>query len=304
MLLVNNFLVLFLCATLIACKVDQKNIKINSIININKDGKKIEQKQKEKNDKKSFPKYVLGDSYFIEGVEHIPVENYSYNENGLATFYGKELHNKKTINNEHNKVTELFGRHKTLPIPSVVKLTNLENGLSLIVKINDRHYDNKSIIQVSRKVAQLLRFYKSGIARVNVEILADPSKQLKIVTQSMNDPKFNETLQSAPTEIVTVSELDNSNEVIQNNEIFIEKPIELGFENVEKNELFIKIDDFNSYSEAKLEHDKLNQKYKTTIQNDNSNYSIIFGPMTNEEADNLFQFLLSKGYNNPLIIIK
>ena len=137
-----------------------------------------------------------------------------------------------------------------------------------------------------------------------MEILADPSKQLKIVTQSMNDPKFNETLQSAPTEIVTVSELDNSNEVIQNNEIFIEKPIELGFENVEKNELFIKIDDFNSYSEAKLEHDKLNQKYKTTIQNDNSNYSIIFGPMTNEEADNLFQFLLSKGYNNPLIIIK
>ena len=93
------------------------------------------------------------------------------------------MHKVKTINNDVNKVTELLGRHKTLPLPSIVKITNLENGFSLIIKINDRHEDNASIIQVSRKVAQLLRFYKNKNARVRVEILKDPSKQMKVVTR-------------------------------------------------------------------------------------------------------------------------
>ena len=62
-------------------------------------------------------------------------------------------------------------------------VTNLENGLSLVIKVNDRHQNNASIIEVSRKVAQLLGFYKAKITRVRVEIMADPSKQLKIVTR-------------------------------------------------------------------------------------------------------------------------
>ena len=109
---------------------------------------------------------LLGDPYFIEGVKYTPKEDYSYSEVGLASFYDKELHNKKTINNDLNKVTELLGRHKTLPLPSIVKITNLENGLSLTIKVIDRHDDNASVIQVSRKVAQLLRFYKNKIAQV------------------------------------------------------------------------------------------------------------------------------------------
>ena len=109
--------------------------------------------------------YLIGEPYYIEGVKYVPEEDYSYSEVGLATFYDKELHNQKTQNNDLNKVTELLGRHKTLPLPSIVKITNLENGLSLTIKIIDRHEDNASVIQVSRKVAQLLRFYKNKIAQ-------------------------------------------------------------------------------------------------------------------------------------------
>ena len=68
-----------------------------------------------------------------------------------------------------------MGRHKTLPLPSIVKITNLENGLSLTIKIIDRHDDNTSVIQVSRKVAQLLRFYKNKITKTKKEGLANPS---------------------------------------------------------------------------------------------------------------------------------
>ena len=139
--------------------------------------------------------YLIGDPYFIEGVKYTPKEDYSYSEVGLATFYDKELHNQKTLNNDLNKVTELLGRHKTLPLPSIVKITNLENGLSLTIKVIDRHDDNASVIQVSRKVAQLLRFYKNKIARVKVEILSDPSKQWKNVTLSINDKDFNNTVE-------------------------------------------------------------------------------------------------------------
>ena len=177
---------------------------------INNQVKKIEKSFEKKNDDLQISNkqnkdnifYYIGDPYFIEGVEYIPEENYSYSEIGLASFYGKELHNSKTINNDYNKVTELLGRHKTLPIPSMVKITNLENGLSINIKIIDRHNDNTTIIDVSRKVAQLLGFYKDKIATVRVDILSDSSKQWKNVSMSLNEENFNDTISSAPTSIV------------------------------------------------------------------------------------------------------
>ena len=90
-------------------------------------------------------------------------------------------------------------------------------GFSLIIKINDRHEDNLSEIQVSRKVAQLLKFYKNKNARVNIKIMSEPSKQMKIVTSSMNDPNFSKTVSSAPTEIVTITDLNENIDDTVNN---------------------------------------------------------------------------------------
>ena len=66
-----------------------------------------------KESNKNIPIYFIGEPYFIEGVNIHPKEDYNYNETGLASFYGANLHRKKTINNEYNKVTELLARHKT-----------------------------------------------------------------------------------------------------------------------------------------------------------------------------------------------
>ena len=92
----------------------------------------IENKKQDNNEKIQINKtktkdtifYYIGEPYFIEGVSYTPEENYNYSEIGFSSFYGKELHNVKTVNNDYNKVTELLGRHKTLPIPSMVKVTN------------------------------------------------------------------------------------------------------------------------------------------------------------------------------------
>ena len=247
--------------------------------------------------------YLIGDPYFIEGVKYTPKEDYSYSEVGLASFYDKELHNQKTLNNDLNKVTELLGRHKTLPLPSIVKITNLENGLSLTIKVIDRHDDNASVIQVSRKVAQLLRFYKNKIARVKVEILSDPSKQWKNVTMSINDEDFNSTVESAPTEIVSISNIDDNNEenIVQEE---IEQPIELGFEKVENLELFLHINNFKNYEDIQKIVNEIQLKEKFTSENMGDFYKLIIGPIENEVANKLVSTFILKGYKENEIILE
>ncbi len=247
--------------------------------------------------------YLIGDPYYIEGVKYTPKENYTYQEVGLATYYDKELHNQRTVNNDLNKVTELLGRHKTLPLPSIIKITNLENGLSLTIKIVDRHDDNASIIQVSRKVAQLLRFYKNKIAKVKVEILSDPSKQWKNVTMSINDDNFTSTVDSAPTEIVSISNIDN--DIIESDKKEIqEQPIEIGFEEVENLELYLHINNFKNYQEIQKIINEIQLTEKFTSENIGASYKLIIGPIENDIANKLVSTFISKGYKENEIIIK
>ena len=294
------------------------NISNNKVVNKIENAKNIiEDKTKENVAKLVEPKknldkensttenifYLIGDPYFIEGVKYTPREDYSYSEVGLASFYDKELHNQKTLNNDLNKVTELLGRHKTLPLPSIVKITNLENGLSLTIKVIDRHDDNASVIQVSRKVAQLLRFYKNKIARVKVEILSDPSKQWKNVTMSINDEDFNSTVESAPTEIVSISNIDDDNEESSVQED-VEQPIELGFEKVENLELFLHINNFKNYEDIQKIVNEIQLKEKFTSENMGDFYKLIIGPIENEVANKLVSTFILKGYKENEIILE
>ena len=249
--------------------------------------------------------YLIGEPYYIEGVTYVPEENYSYEEIGLATFYDKELHNKKTANNDLNKVTELLGRHKTLPLPSIVKITNLENGLSLTIKIIDRHDDNTSIIQVSRKVAQLLRFYKNKITKTKVEILSDPSRQWKNVTMSINDKDFNNTVESAPTEIVSISDIDEDLNTFEDKteDIKIEQPIELGFEEVDDLDLYLHVNNFKNYQEIKNIVNEINLSDKYTSENIGNFFKLIIGPIDNKTGDKLLSTFIGKGYKESKLIL-
>lgn len=302
--LIISFFLIFI----FSCEPVSKDIVINKIEQTKENivdeikykKKNIKEDKKISNDK-IF--YLVGDPYFIEGVEYIPEEDYSYNKIGLATFYDKELHKQKTANNDLNKVTELLGRHKTLPLPSIVKITNLENGLSLTIKIVDRHDDNISIIQVSRKVAQLLRFYKNKITKARVEILIDPSKQWKNVTMSINDKDFNNTIVSAPTELVSISDIgeniDNaSNDAAQ------ETTIELGMEEVIGYELYLYVKNFNNYQEIQNIIKEISLKEKFTSENTKNIYQLIIGPIDNQKANKLVSTFISKGYKETELILK
>ena len=249
--------------------------------------------------------YLIGEPFFIEGVKYVPEENYFYSEVGLATYYGKELHNMRTANNDFNKVTELLARHNTLPLPSIVKITNLENGLFITVKINDRHEDNGSIIQVSRKVSQLLGFYKNKIAKVRVEINVDASKQWKSVTHSMNEATFNDTVDSAPTDKVSISNIDENEEENYNEDISsIEQPIELGSQKVENVDIYLVINDFKNYKEIQNILRELDIDLKNSIEANENGYKLIIGPIDNILANNLVSTFVMKGYKNTKIILE
>ena len=160
-------------------------------------------------DNKNFPFYYIGDSYYIDEIKYTPKEDYFYKEEGTATIFDLDLHGKKTINNEIIDVTSLTGTHKTLPIPSVVKITNLDNLTFLIIRINDRGPNNNNdIIMVSMKVAKLLNFYNVGYANVKLEILKDESLQLKKVTESINESIIDDTMNSVPAGKVNITNLD------------------------------------------------------------------------------------------------
>lgn len=266
---------------------------------------KVKTKIEEDKTNKNSIFYLIGEPYFIEGVKYVPEENYSYEEIGLATFYDKDLHNKRTANNDLNKVTELLGRHKTLPLPSIVKITNLENGLSLTIKIVDRHDDNTSIIQVSRKVAQLLRFYKNKITKAKVEILSDPSRQWKNVTMSINDKDFNNTVESAPTEIVSISNINEDLNTLEDKteDIKIEQPIELGFEEVDDLDLYLHVNNFKNYQEIKNIVNEINLSDKYTSENIGNFYRLIIGPIDNKTGHKLLSTFIGKGYKESKLIL-
>ena len=120
--------------------------------------------------------YRLGKPYTVAGVTYVPQEEPNYRAEGLASFYGPEFHGRLTANGEVFDMESLSAAHPTLPIPSYVRVTNLRNHKSVIVRINDRGpYAANRIIDVSRKTAHVLGFHDNGLARVRVEYVGPAS---------------------------------------------------------------------------------------------------------------------------------
>lgn len=120
--------------------------------------------------------YKVGSPYQIEGVTYSPRIDYEYVETGVASWYGDKFHGNRTANGEAFDMNTISAAHRTLPLPSMVRVTNLENGRALNVRVNDRGpFARGRIIDVSRRAAQLLGFERKGTAMVRVEILAEES---------------------------------------------------------------------------------------------------------------------------------
>ncbi len=120
--------------------------------------------------------FKVGNPYEIAGKRYVPQESYNYSETGIASWYGPNFHGKKTANGEIFDMSELTAAHRTLQIPSLVRVTNLENGRSIILRVNDRGpFKRGRIIDVSKRGAELLGFKNKGVAKVKVQVLSKES---------------------------------------------------------------------------------------------------------------------------------
>ena len=116
--------------------------------------------------------YRVGKPYTIAGKTYTPEVDNDYRAEGMASWYGDDFHGRYTANGEVFDMNAITAAHPTLPLPSYVRVTNLRNKRSLIVRVNDRGpYAHNRLIDLSRQSAQLLGFKGNGVAPVRVEFV-------------------------------------------------------------------------------------------------------------------------------------
>lgn len=119
--------------------------------------------------------YKVGKPYQIGDTWYYPHEQPEYDETGIASWYGPTFYGKQTASGEVYDGEGLTAAHRTLPLPVNVRVTNLDNGKSLVVRVNDRGpFAKGRIIDVSKRAAELLGFYAKGTAHVRVTYLGRP----------------------------------------------------------------------------------------------------------------------------------
>ena len=133
--------------------------------------------------------YKIGAPYKIDGVTYTPQEEFNHVETGVASWYGPGFHGKSTANGEAYDQSARTAAHRTLQMPSIVRVTNVDNGMSTVVRINDRGpFARSRVIDLSRTAAQELDIVRNGTAHVRIEQLQAESLAVKDVAISGGGP--------------------------------------------------------------------------------------------------------------------
>lgn len=124
-------------------------------------------------------RFKVGSPYSIKGKTYYPSENYTKEQEGMASWYGPGFHGKKTANGERFDQMALTAAHPTLQMPSLVRVTNINNGRSVVVRVNDRGpFHSDRIIDLSKGAAEALQFRNMGTTKVRVQVLGPESMAL------------------------------------------------------------------------------------------------------------------------------
>ena len=136
--------------------------------------------------------YKVGEPYEINGKWYYPEVDNDYDQVGIASWYGDYFHGRLTANGEYYDMNALSAAHKTLPLPSYLRVTNLENNKSIVVRLNDRGpYIDDRIIDLSKRAAIELEMLNKGTAKVRVQYMRKLRlKAIKEITLITPSPVF------------------------------------------------------------------------------------------------------------------
>ena len=267
--------------------------------------------------------YKIGTPYKVFGKTYYPEENYSYRETGTASWYGSDFHEGITANGEKYDMNAMTAAHRTLPLPSIVKVTNLRNNRTAVLRVNDRgpFVDNR-IIDVSKKAAEVLGFKNQGITKVRVEIMPKESKALKAALTGLpsNDHEYSDEVETEYNNAFVFK-----NEPVQEYNLIKISPEPATYDKGEFDDTsmidikkthkhFVQMGAFKEYENASnLKKQILTERYITfkdkdvniypvTINNQTL-YRLRIGPYKDSvEALKIYNEIISSGYNSAKII--
>ena len=261
---------------------------------------------------KSVGSFKVGTPYKIKGKWYRPKESYDLVQTGIASWYGKDFHNKPTANGEIYDRFDLTAAHKTLQMPSLIKVTNLENGKSLVLRVNDRGpFARGRILDVSERGAELLGFKEQGTARIKLEVLGPESQAL---AQAAKDGKS-----TAGTEIAYNRNgrlPDNYNiktptkpiKVAQTQKTYMPERDVAKITKVSKPEIFVQTASFSDKENARKVAQQLSYVHRTrvkpTLIKGQQYYRVQVGPLENvNKADIILSQAIDRGYYDALIVL-
>jgi rare lipoprotein A len=214
---------------------------------------------------KRYGAYKVGKPYKVGNIWYTPTTDLDYEEIGLASWYGPGFHRGKTANGATYNQKDMTAAHRTLPMPSVVRITNLRNGKSVEAVINDRGpFAGNRIIDASKTVAKELDFIRQGTAKVRVEFLLDETNALlkKLGEKPFSEEKFSKSTQSIPQEAPKTTAASGK--------------------------IFIQAGNFSNPVNANRLSEKLKNIANTSIKNTSSathsQYRVLLGPWNDRSA--------------------
>lgn len=266
--------------------------------------------------------YKVGKPYQIAGVWYYPKVDYEYSETGIASWYGPGFHGKLTANGETYNQNDLTAAHRTLPLPSMVRVTNLENGRSIKLRVNDRGpFAHGRIIDVSRRGAELLEFKNEGTAKVRVEIVENESRQL--ASGALNQEAGKNAPDAVPTVQVQTASLEaptaSAERAVTASDATAQvtsaasaaangAEAEVSYAPVRDSSIFIQAGAFTRYDNANRLRARLSSlgdvKIDPAMVEERQFFRVRVGPVaTVEEADTLLQTLVSNGFTQSRVVV-
>lgn len=264
--------------------------------------------------------------YTIKGVRYFPKDDPDYDETGLASWYGDPFHGRATATGEIFDMNRVSAAHKTLPLPSTVEVTNLENGRVMMVRVNDRGpFIHGRIIDLSRRAAQLLGFEKQGVARVRVR-LGSSADDAFVMRPKRISPTERKAVKSAPRPSVKVAALPppggqpgsaavsqsvpkvkapaavETRPVVKQSAAAFTRP-------VSETRLFVQAGSFTSYQNALRLKSRLSTigpaEISHALVNQRDWFRVRVGPIGDvAEADQVLEHVISAGSDDARIIVE
>ena len=269
--------------------------------------------------------FKVGTPYKINGRYYYPKESYDLEETGIASWYGPKFHGKQTANGEIFDQEELTAAHRTLQMPSLIRVTNLENGNSLILRVNDRGpYSRGRILDVSKRGAELLGFKNQGTAKIRLQVLEEESKQIaEVAKQGVDTGGYEVALNSSNVQPASgqvieaanqsssrpISVLPGDPQAVSQNDIIARAPApEVQVVPVVPSDIYVQAAAFSQQNNA-LQYTQALQNigpakvYNATV-NGKEFFRVRFGPFEEvAQADRVLESVIASGNNDALIVV-